>query len=466
MAMQTGGLASERAFHWEPQPRAQAVVDELVASFLAACPPARELAERMRTQTGTRFRDWIDFIEAPEAGGLRGRLEGAGFTARSQPGAMNRLVHEGGLFPALLLGGGPGMRVGIKVERVEDFLAAQGVSGRAEIEGEPLSRFRWARAFASPGTELWAVERHGYQGFAPTNDDARVRLASLRHFDRLCRRERAFDRDEDGFAHLHRLLDDAITDLGTDWACDVFFAAERDYWMRRNKAGRFQKFRQDGLGLGWANHDHHTYRCGRATYTRVIATLEKVGLRCRERFYAGEEAGWGAQVLEHPVTGITVFADVDLGPEEIAGDFAHQPLPWRGGVGTIGLWVRLHGESMLQAGMHHLEAQFDWHALKEQLEKEGGVKTMDPFTTLPYLRQAFTEAEMWPVEERRLAGLVADGSITAAQAENFRRHGAMGSHLENLQREDGFKGFNQKGVSDIIARTNPAKAHAPVAAGA
>lgn len=73
---------------------------------------------------------------------------------------------------------------------------------------------------------------------------------------------------------------------------------------------------------------------------------------------------------------------------------------------------------------------------------------------------------MWAVAEDRLAGLVADGSITAAQAETFRRHGAMGSHLENLQREDGFKGFNQKGVSDIIARTNPTKAHAPVAAGA
>jgi hypothetical protein len=36
--------------------------------------------------------------------------------------------------------------------------------------------------------------------------------------------------------------------------------------------------------------------------------------------------------------------------------------------------------------------------------------------------------------------------------------GAIGSHLENLERNDGYKGFNQTGVSDIIARTDPRKA--------
>ncbi len=41
---------------------------------------------------------------------------------------------------------------------------------------------------------------------------------------------------------------------------------------------------------------------------------------------------------------------------------------------------------------------------------------------------------------------------------NFRMDGAIGSHLENLERNDGFKGFNQQAVSDIIARTDPRKA--------
>jgi hypothetical protein len=67
----------------------------------------------------------------------------------------------------------------------------------------------------------------------------------------------------------------------------------------------------------------------------------------------------------------------------------------------------------------------------------------------------FTEGEIWPVEESRLTPLMAKGRITAEQAEQFRRHGALGSHLENLKRNEGSKGFNHKGVSDIIARTDP-----------
>jgi hypothetical protein len=145
------------------------------------------------------------------------------------------------------------------------------------------------------------------------------------------------------------------------------------------------------------------------------------------------------------------------------GDFAHEPMSEQGEYGTVGLWCALHGEAILQAGMHHLEAMFDWHALKEQLEAEGGIRTMDPFTTFPYLRQAFTEGERWPVAEKRIASLLADGKITIEQAEEFRRHGAIGSHLENLERNDGFKGFNQEGVSDIIAKTDPRRLVKPAA---
>ena len=50
------------------------------------------------------------------------------------------------------------------------------------------------------------------------------------------------------------------------------------------------------------------------------------------------------------------------------------------------------------------------------------------------------------------------GKLSKAQAHFFRMQGgAIGSHLENLERNDGYKGFNQKGVSDIIARTDPRK---------
>jgi hypothetical protein len=45
--------------------------------------------------------------------------------------------------------------------------------------------------------------------------------------------------------------------------------------------------------------------------------------------------------------------------------------------------------------------------------------------------------------------------INEAQAEQFRREGALGSHLEILDRNDGYKGFNQTGISKIILKTDP-----------
>src|SRR5690606_31166650 len=110
--------------------------------------------------------------------------------------------------------------------------------------------------------------------------------------------------------------------VGRAVACELFFAEERYFWELRNRAGRVQKWRQDLLGLGWANHDHHTFRCSRRFFPDLIQFMENFGLHKRERFYAGAEAGWGAQVMENPSVGIVVFADVDLLPHEIDEDYA------------------------------------------------------------------------------------------------------------------------------------------------
>ncbi len=72
-----------------------------------------------------------------------------------------------------------------------------------------------------------------------------------------------------------------------------------------------------------------------------------------------------------------------------------------------------------------------------------------------YLKQAFTRGEMWPVDERRIERLLADKWITLEQAARFRSEGVLGSHLEILERNGGYKGFNQTGISEIITRTDP-----------
>lgn len=186
----------------------------------------------------------------------------------------------------------------------------------------------------------------------------------------------------------------------------------------------------------------------------VIQFLSKLGFAKRERFYAGAQAGWGAQICEHAAGGIVVFADVDLRPEETEVDFSTRRLAPASRLGTVGLWVALHGESLLEAGMHHLEARFDFELLRAQLEVQG-VRTMPPFSNFLFLRQAFTEGERWPVRPERIASLRQAGLLTPRQGERFLRDGALGSHLENLQRRGGFKGFNQNAVSVIIRATDP-----------
>ncbi len=269
-------------------------------------------------------------------------------------------------------------------------------------------------------------------------------------------RRREFDDDEEGIASTEATLRQVIELAGsTDLACHLVFEVERDYWQSRNRAARVQKARQDRLGLGWANHDHHTFRCSRRFFPRIIAMFETLGFKLRERFHAGADAGWGAQVLEHPITGVVIFADLDLAPEEAETDFAHQPLADLPRPRTVGLWVGLHGESILEAGMHHLEAQFDFEGLRQGLKDEGNIDTMKPFSDFPFLRQAFTAGERWSVDRRRADNLLASGWIDADQHARFLREGTIGSHLENLQRREGYKGFNQQAVSAIITATDP-----------
>ena len=120
------------------------------------------------------------------------------------------------------------------------------------------------------------------------------------------------------------------------------------------------------------------------------------------------------------------------------------------------MWVGLHGESILQAGMHHLEARFNFEKLCRDLPKHG-VEVMKPFSYFPFLKQAFTLGETWQVQKSRAIKLFNSGSITKQQLNQFVKDGVIGSHLENLQRRQGFKGFNQDSVTAIIRETDPRK---------
>jgi hypothetical protein len=465
MSLSTAGPTSS-VYDWKRWPRTEAFIDGWIASALAGNEFASDLAVRMRAETSTRFKDWVDHLVVTDREGLSRKLQELGYQAQARPYAVWTRVfaHPGGVFPTIAVASGHGdevREVAIKVESVAAFSGAHGLG--LEIRGYPLGPYRIGRV---PGntTTLAAVERRGYLGFDPFPGElareGRMRPQAAR--DALAARElwqarrRRFEDDAEGFDATEATLARVIELAGSrDLACHLVFEVEREYWQSRNRAGRVQKERQDRLGLGWANHDHHTFRCSRQFFPRVIKIFESLGFLLRERFHAGEHAGWGAQILEHPMTGIVIFADLDLAPDEATDDFAHTPLPDLPRPNTVGLWVGLHGESILEAGMHHLEAQFDFDALRDDLKAEAGIDVMKPFSDFPFLRQAFTAGERWTVSRSRADRCLALGWINADQHAKFLREGALGSHLEDLQRREGFKGFNQQAVSAIIAATDP-----------
>ncbi len=450
----TQNIAHE--FDWGLYPHGENFLIQHIGIFLKNNNFAQILSSRLEHETSTRFFDWVDHIVLPEHTASEKEVRELGFQETDQiqtPTGIRVFVYPKTVFFPILLSKEGFTEVGIKPERLDHFIQTTGKG--LYRKGDIYTPYRKAIVSSQGNYILSAVERRGSRDFIvheKSNDTQEYRQALETFF---CR-QRYFEDVEEGMDATQKLLENVCTKLSTERVTDAFFRAERMYWERKNKAGQMQKTRQDRFGLGWGNHDHHTYRSSRKNFTRLIKIFETLGFLCREQFFAGEEAGWGAQVLEHPQCNIVLFADVDLQKEEKAEDFSHHGLQQFSHLGTVGLWVELHGESILQAGLHHLAARFDFEKLRSDL-KQFNINMMNPFSYFEFLKQAFSEMETWHVDKNRLNAVLENGSVTNTQYENFLRNGAIGSHLENLQRTQGFKGFNQHSVSVIINATDPRK---------
>lgn len=444
-------------FDWGLYPEVEKFFSGEVSNFLAKNEMAKLLSWRLDKSTSTMFIDWIDYLSVPESRVSGSKLKKLGFDeirVESLPEGTTAFKHMStSLFP-VLVSEGKDTEVAIKPENLDDFVGAVGMG--FPVEGEPYAPLRKAVVGKSGSYVLSAIERRGSNGYVVKDSkDIKDYINASSEFRR---RNRYFDSDDEGFRYTRGLVSKSVKKIGEARTADAFFRAERAYWQGRNRAGQIQKSRQDTIGLGWGNHDHHTYRSSRENFVELISLFELMGYRCRERYYAGEKAGWGAQIMEHKTCEIVVFADVDLMPTETKIDFAHKGLKHQKELGTVGLWIGLHGESVFQAGMHHLEARFNFDQLRQELPKYG-VNVMQPFSYFDFLKQAFTEGEKWPVDPKRLDKLLAEGSINQEQYSTFKQYGAIGSHMENLQRNQGFKGFNKASVTKIIQATDPRLSH-------
>jgi hypothetical protein len=435
-----------RNFDWGLYPEAENHLRSLLADALRRSETARGLAAEIEEGTSTDFFEWVDHLALPRAALDKKRLLAMRFVEGRKGGVRSFRVPGSTLFPLveaereeLVLG----------PESLADFCAAHFPNLKITDEG---AAYRKAELVSEGGLVMAAAERRGFGGFSgPEPDDVNAYRRALEAFRS---RPRSFDAARDGFEHLNAMIEDALVELDSARVADAFFRAEREFWQTRNAAARTQKARQDRLGVGWGNVDHHTFRSSRTNFSSLIGIFGRLGMNPRERYHAGSQAGWGAQILEHPGSGEVVFADVDLAEGERTVNFSKQPLGELRHLGTVGLWVELNGESLFEAGMHHAAARFRFDDLARALERDG-LRMMTPFSSFPFLRQAFTAGEVWIGREERIKTLASKKLISPALKKRFLAGGAIGSHLENIERRQGFKGFNQDSVSVVIRATDP-----------
>jgi hypothetical protein len=446
-----------KSFHWECQGEAEKLLQDILTECIGASVTIKKLQEDLRKLTSTRLFDWIDHFTLTFSSSIEKDLEACGFEQESATSAYRVFTHPGAVLPSVVIrdeNQNPEAGLTIKVERIADFLMVHNFT--AEIEGSPYSLLRRASITEENGITLWAVERRGIRTMEPVKMPERHAQDYQEAQEIWDARPRNLDNDDEAMQRTIEIAERLVEKMGQEMAAHIAMEGERKYWQARNRAAQVQKNRQDRLGMGWENHDHHTFRSSRKQFSMLVRLFETLGFHCRERFYAGDEAGWGAQVMENSACGFVLFLDLDLAPEEVQIEFSHQQLPELPKQGTIGLWCALHGESILQASMHHLECQFDFDSLRKDL-KAFNIGMMEPFSNFSYLKQAFTLGERWKVCPKRVQKLLKQKMISNEEAEHFLEEGAIGSHLENLERNEGFKGFNQKNVSSIIGKTDPRK---------
>jgi hypothetical protein len=434
---------------WPRRIAAAALVNKEISTVVDSHPFVHRLAGKLAT-VGVDITSIVDFIVVP-SDQFHQEWTNAGFVRQPGVAELGFACADAQLPSVLVCPMSTTIKLYLRVESIEDFLAANNLP-HVNDYGTSDADLRYSDELV-PGSNCYLVQRSGTRGYSVTSHPASYAdsLAEVRSLFRD--RPRTGDDLSDTRGASQAFIK-AEGMVGTGRAVDEFFTAEREYWMSRNTAGRWQKSRQDSIGIGWANHDHHTYRSSREGFQGLIQLFLRMGFTLRERFYAGEEAGWGAQIAEHPVSRVVIFADVDISASELNTDFGITALPPSSTLGTIGLWCALHGSAIGLAGMHHLEAEFIHTAVRDSYIKDGG-SVMNPFTDIEVLWQAFTAAEKWTVDSVRLERLVRDGLLDQATAQQFLENGAPGSHLEILQRWDGFKGFNKTGISDIISKTDP-----------
>ena len=414
--------------------RAGAFIAAIVEHALSRMPAARALGDVLLEKCGVRLCDLIDHIALPDhaiPAALGWREDSAGvWRQRGLPDLVRA----------------PRLTLALCVEDLDRFLSHLDIGTQAEVDLFGASRR--ARLLTHEETWLAAVERNGRVDYAKRHvPQWRAQHARL-HQQTFRTRRRSFRTADSGLSETLRLVLAAVSDLGAAWACDLFLRAEREYWQRRCTAGCLQSRRQESAGIGWSNIDHYGYVASRQHVAQTIDLFVALGFEPSDVISSGD---WASQLLRHVTLDACVAVDADLGPRERPEDIGKspvKPLIWHG---PAGLWSALHGEGLLEGGLHRLACRFDRTAIARILRADA-VDLLAPTSSRAAFFQQHTAAEVQPVDPKRVARLERAEFLSADEARLFAHEGALGSQMVIVERNDGFTGHDQPMTPPVRVR--------------
>ena len=305
-------------FDWALFPKAEFFIQNEIDKFLSKNNLAATLVNEVQQKTSTRIFDWVDHLVVSADEVDEDDLFKLGFRESKTIEGQTVLRVEGSTLFPMLLKSGKASELALIVEDIDTFRKVYGKN--KNVQGAPNAGLRKLLLINESNFVFSVVERRGFSGYsAEESEDIDYYIAASKA---LGSRRRTFSSEEEGVLESEKLFTNLESKISKQRLADAFFRAERRYWESRNHAGSIQKGRQDEVGVGWGNVDHHTFRSSRQNFASLIKIFELLGLNPRERFHAGAQAGWGAQILEDADGRNVVFADVDLSKEEKDVDFA------------------------------------------------------------------------------------------------------------------------------------------------
>ncbi len=310
-------------------------------------PALKELEKKLMDQYGAHLFDWTDHFTIEE--GSAEILEERGFELAFTMPTYRVFKHRQARLPlVLVVEGSTKHPVGIamRVDDISDFLMVQGWEGC--VEGSPMSPYRRCLISEKKESAFFVVERRGSRSmepyYAPESYLDEYFTAKERWQSRLRTEE------GEGIQKALLLAQELVETLGKERAAWIVLECEKRYGRFKNPSDSFQNY----LGLGRAHMHNYTFRSSRKFFHFLVQLFEVLGFKRIESFYAGEEQGWGGELLTHEVCDGVVRLVVDLDPEEVYGD-KREPLSEKAALGTIGLWCALQGDSILQSGPYSIE---------------------------------------------------------------------------------------------------------------